>query len=106
LLASSTARPGRECTFDLPRATHASRPLGGGGLRELHDRWASEERFRRTLEVAANLLARLKAPGRIRRENEFDLALAVADVAWRSNVADARATLGAGLECPACANTE
>jgi hypothetical protein len=73
---------------------------------ELHDRWASEERFRRTLEVAADLLARLKAPGQIRRKDEFDLALAVADVAWRSHIADARGTLGPGLECPACGNTD
>jgi hypothetical protein len=73
---------------------------------ELHDRWASEDRFRRTLELAADLLARLGAPGQIRRDNEFDVALAVVDVAWRSHLADAHAGLGAGLECPACGNTE
>jgi Zn ribbon nucleic-acid-binding protein len=72
----------------------------------LHDRWAREDRFRRTVEVATGLLARLKTSGRIRRENEFDLALAVADVAWRSHLADVRADLGAGLECPACGNTD
>jgi hypothetical protein len=73
---------------------------------ELHDRWASGEPFRRTLELAADLLARLGAPGRIRRENEFDVALAVADVAWRSQFADLRTDLGVGLECPACGNTD
>lgn len=73
---------------------------------ELHDRWAGEDRFRRTLELAADLLARVRAPGRIRRDNEFDVALAVVDVAWRSHVADMHAGLGAGLECPACGNTD
>jgi hypothetical protein len=73
---------------------------------ELHDRWAGEDRFRRTLELAAELLARLGAPGRIRRDNEFDVALAVSDVAWRSHAPDPRADLGAGLECPVCGNTD
>jgi Zn ribbon nucleic-acid-binding protein len=73
---------------------------------ELYDRWAGEERLRRTLELASELLARLGAPDWVRRENEFDLALAVADVAWRAHVGEARANLGAGLECPACGNTD
>lgn len=73
---------------------------------ELHDRWAGEERFRHTLEAAADLLARLKASGPIRREDEFDLALAAADVAWRSHVPDVRGVLGIDLECPSCGNTD
>jgi hypothetical protein len=66
---------------------------------------ASDEGFRDTLELASNLLARLGASGQIRPDNEFDAALAAADVAWRYQRPPDEASSPPGLECPACGNT-
>jgi hypothetical protein len=65
-----------------------------------------DERLGDTLELASNLLARLGAAGQIRPDNEFDAALAVADVAWRYRHSPDVASPPLGLECPACGNAE
>ncbi|MFL5945169.1 MAG: YbjN domain-containing protein [Gaiellaceae bacterium] len=56
------------------------------------------------VELASELLARLAATGQIRAENEFDVALAVADVAWRSVGAGPATGGDSELVCPACHN--
>jgi hypothetical protein len=73
-------------------------------LGALHD-GGDDERFGDTLELASDLLARLGAAGQIRPDNEFDAALAVADVAWRYNRPPDEVSTTSGLECPTCGNT-
>jgi hypothetical protein len=72
-------------------------------LDALHDRHRDDARFQRRLAHAATLLGRLGATGQIRPENEFDVALAAADVAWRSAQTDDRPL---DLACPACGNAD
>jgi hypothetical protein len=57
----------------------------------------------RRLDLVSELLARLAATGQIRAENEFDVALAVACVAWRAGVEESG---DVDLVCPACRNAE
>jgi hypothetical protein len=66
---------------------------------------ADDERFPRTLELASELLAQLSAMGQIRPDNEFDVALAAADVAWRYDRPLDGAFGAFGLVCPGCGNT-
>jgi Zn ribbon nucleic-acid-binding protein len=58
------------------------------------------------LTRTAALLARLGATGQVRRENEFDVALATADVAWRHTSRDWMAGVGVVAHCPACGNED
>ena len=67
----------------------------------LRDRHA-DVRFGERLVRVAELMARLGATGQVGEENEFDVALAAADVAWRSAVGDGAGVPEADLECPAC----
>jgi hypothetical protein len=67
---------------------------------------AVDERHRRRLVKTTHLLGRLIADAAIRRDNEFDVALAAADMAWRS---EGVAPAGPGgreddLRCPNCGN--
>jgi hypothetical protein len=55
--------------------------------------------------LASELLAQLGATGQIRRDNEFDVALAAADVAWRYDRPPDEAWTTFELECPACGNS-
>jgi hypothetical protein len=72
----------------------------------LLERHAHDDHFARRLLSASQLLARLAATGQIRAENEFDVSLAVSDVAWRG-VDTASQTVSSGeLECPDCHNVE
>jgi hypothetical protein len=64
-------------------------------LLELH---GDDESFGSRLARCSDLLGRLAATGQIRPENEFDLALAAADVAWGM---PSDGSVGE-LECPAC----
>jgi len=68
----------------------------------LHERHGRDVRFGERLTLVAALMARLGATGQANADNEFDLALAAADVAWRSagNV-DGMAS-GTELECRGC----
>ena len=50
---------------------------------QLGERRANDGAFRRRLEVTSELIGRLGATGQIRADNEFDVALAAADVGWR-----------------------
>ena len=61
--------------------------------------------YRRRLDLASELLARLGATGQIHPDNELDVALAVTDVAWRLAGDDARSPAPGDLECPSCGNT-
>jgi hypothetical protein len=59
---------------------------------------------RRALKTA-QLVARLVADGLVRADNEFDVALAAADVAWRSEAgAEAGDDPATALLCPVCGN--
>jgi hypothetical protein len=72
----------------------------------LAQRYRDDELFRARLTHVAELLARLGATGQITRQNEFDIALAAVDVAWRAGLDDeppAGPTPGA---CPACGNSD
>ena len=68
----------------------------------LVERHGDDDGFARRLLFASELLARLAATGQIRSENEFDVSLAVADVAWRSVDAAPQTAASSDLECPAC----
>ena len=70
-------------------------------LLERHQRDAP---FAARLARVAELMGRLGATGQVRAENEFDVALAAADVAWRSDPGGDEA-VAAELECPSCGYT-
>ncbi len=71
----------------------------GRTLRERHP----DDRFEGSLTRVAELMARLGATGQIGEDNEFDVALAAADVAWRGAGRAASADLDvAELECRGC----
>src|SRR5262249_57073493 len=57
----------------------------------LRERHRDDARFVQRLTRAAELMARLGATGQVDEDNEFDVALAAADVAWRSAGAVGRA---------------
>jgi hypothetical protein len=66
-------------------------------LRERH----ADDGFRQRLGRTAELMARLGATGQVGEDNEFDVALAAADVAWRS-AAPSAGVDAAELECRGC----
>jgi hypothetical protein len=70
----------------------------GKKLRERHP----DDRFEGSLTRVAELMARLGATGQVGEHNEFDVALAAADVAWRSTGAATSAPLSPDLECRGC----
>jgi hypothetical protein len=67
----------------------------------LQERHGGDVRFGERLTRVAELMALLGATGQANADNEFDLALAAADVAWRSGGNDSR-TAGSELECRGC----
>jgi hypothetical protein len=71
----------------------------------LAQRYRDVELFHPRLTRVAELVGRLGATGQITRQNEFDIALAAADVAWRAGLENEppRADPHA---CPACGNTD
>lgn len=71
-------------------------------LLERHER---NEAFAPRLAHVAELMGRLGATGQVRADNEFDVALAAADVAWRADGTDEGKAVEAELECPACGYT-
>jgi hypothetical protein len=66
-------------------------------------RQAADPSDGRRIARTAQLIARLIADGVVREDNEFDVALAAADVAWRSETPSDVDDAG-GLECPVCGN--
>jgi hypothetical protein len=71
----------------------------GNRLRERH---RDEDSYGRRLARAAELMARLGATGQVSEDNEFDVALAAADVAWRSVGPVDGAGVDSELECRGC----
>ena len=71
----------------------------------LHRR-GNDAGYRRRLELTADLLARLGATGQIREDNEFDAALAAADVGWRFAANEHVDNIAPELICPVCGNTD
>jgi hypothetical protein len=65
-----------------------------------------EARHARRIVKTAELLERVAADGLVHAANEFDVALAAADVAWRSTAAGDELTddSAAEAECPNCGN--
>jgi len=68
-------------------------------------RHPADPAFARRFALTCELLGRLAATGQISAENEFDVALAAADVGWRRGADEADAASPLELECPACGNT-
>lgn len=79
-------------------------------LYSLLGRRATDARYMRRLAKTSGLIGRLASSGRIRPDNEFDVSLAAADVAWRlgfeQELTGALAWDGQidELQCPACGN--
>lgn len=71
----------------------------------LLERREGDTPFARRLAHVADVMGRLGATGQVRSENEFDVALAAADISWRSDDANGGHAGVADLECPACAYT-
>lgn len=71
----------------------------GKSLRQRH---RDDDRFGRRLARAAELMGRLGATGQISADNEFDVALAAVDVAWRSHGPVESAAADSELECRGC----
>jgi len=79
--------------------------LSVDGVRStLRTRHAEDDRFGRRLARVAELMGRLGATGQVNEDNEFDVSLAAADVAWRSEGDDALGVAGLELECRGCGN--
>jgi hypothetical protein len=74
-------------------------------LYALLKRRAADRSYLRRLAGTAGLVGRLAVKNEIRPDNEFDVSLAAADVAWRRglDVDESRGT-GAPLRCPVCGN--
>jgi hypothetical protein len=64
-----------------------------------------DQGFDDRLATTAALIGRLAQAGAVRADNEFDLALAAADVAWRLDPEAPPVAPAPDLECPACRNT-
>jgi len=70
--------------------------------RALQQRHKDDGGFSERLSRAAGLMGRLGATGQIGPKNELDVALAAADVAWRSDGDDDLLVSGVELECRSC----
>jgi hypothetical protein len=85
-------------------------PHAGPSVRVLLDallrRRETDVDYRRRLGLTAELLARLGATGQVRADNEFDVALAAADVGWRLAGGEQLRNAVRDLVCPACGNTD
>jgi hypothetical protein len=79
----------------------ANLAVGALGTR-LRQRHRGDDRFGRRLARAAELMARLGATGQVSTDNDFDVALAAVDVAWRSVGPIESAAAGSELECRGC----
>jgi hypothetical protein len=77
----------------------------GALLDSLLKRWPGGSGTARLLH-AATLVAQVGATGQVRRDNEFDVALATADVAWRNASGDGTPRILFIAQCPACGNDD
>jgi hypothetical protein len=68
----------------------------------LRERYRDDDRFVRRLARTAELMARLGATGQVSEDNEFDVALAAADVGWRCVGPVESGGVDADLECRGC----
>jgi hypothetical protein len=75
-------------------------------LDSLLQRSGDDERGGARLTRVAVLLARLGATGQITRDNEFDVALATADVAWGLDPGSGSTEPRLVTRCPACGNDD
>jgi hypothetical protein len=76
-------------------------------LSALLSRRATDVRYMRRLAKTAGSVGRLASSGWIRPDNEFDVSLAAADVAWRlgfEQELSGAPAWGEELQCPACGN--
>jgi hypothetical protein len=71
----------------------------------LLNRHTSEEGSDRRLATTAALIGTLGRAGAVRSDNEFDVSLAAADVAWRLDSEAPPSAPPGEIECPACGNT-
>lgn len=74
-------------------------------FRSLANKHASEELFGSRLATTAALIGNLSSAGAVMPDNEFDVSLAAADVAWRLDSESPPSTTPREPECPACGNT-
>ena len=74
-------------------------------FQSLANKHASEELFESRLATTAALIGNLSSAGAVMPDNEFDVSLAAADVAWRLDSESSPSTTPGEAECPACANT-
>jgi hypothetical protein len=90
-----STRGGPRIFFRLKRQGLPPRVAGDAyhGLGSVHavlyallNRRATDVRYMRRLATVAGSIGRLASSGQIRRDNEFDVSLAAADVAWRLGV--------------------
>ena len=77
----------------------------GALLDSLLKRRVDEGQTERLVQVAS-LIAQVGATGQVRRDNEFDVALAAADVAWRRTSDGRSPSLLFAARCPACGNDD
>ena len=87
----------------------SSEPLDGRAFvrvlaNALKWRHRADRDYGRRLDLTAELLGRFAATGQIRTESEFDVALAAADVGWRSAGGGGGSGLGSSCRAP-CAAT-
>ena len=89
-----------------PKEPPQAGPSVGALLDALLRRRQTEVDYGRRLELTAELLARLGATGQVRADNEFDVALAAADVGWRLAGGGQLLDAVPELLCPACGNAD
>jgi Zn ribbon nucleic-acid-binding protein len=104
-------RRGPRMSFTLKARGRRSDGYGSASvhvlLYALLKRRAGDQRYLERLADTAVSIAELAASGRITPDNEFDLALAAADVAWRGGPGVVgNAVTGIELRCPACGNDD
>jgi hypothetical protein len=101
-------RRGPRMSFTLktrgPRAERYGSPSVPVLLYALLKRRAGDRDYLQHLARTAGSVGRFAASGRVTPDNEFDVALAAADVAWRDGPGAGRARTE--LPCPACGNEE
>jgi hypothetical protein len=73
-------------------------------LYALLKRRAGDRPYLRRLAGTAGFIGRLATKSKIRSDNEFDVSLAAADVAWRRDLDSDGSDQGVALRCPACGN--
>ena len=71
-------------------------------LESLANGRANDAEFHRRLVTTAELIGRLGVAGAVAPDNEFDVALAAADVAWRLDSEAPSRHAPHNIECPAC----